>query len=225
MMVPMTAAETARPTALRWSLAVIALVLAAAATVSTLIGGYVRYELLSDRFVSATAPLAHDARVQQALTDAVTAQISGHIDDHALTADLNSLLQHLGVGPVGAHAAAVVRPYVVRYLASPQFDAVWTQVVTLAHADVVTELHGGSGTALSVSGDTLRLDIRPVVAAVKQSLVDSGISAAKAVPDVSVQVTLVTSANVPDALRYGQWYTRWSAWLPAAAAEPRGGPA
>jgi hypothetical protein len=218
MMVPMTAARAARLTALRWSLAVVALVLCAAATVASLIGGYVRSDLLSDRFVSATAPLARDPQVQQMLADTVTTQVSGHLDDHTLTSDLNSILQHFGVGPVGAHAAAIVRPYVVRYLASPQFDQVWTQVVTLAHHDVVTELHGGTGTALTVEGDTLRLDIRPVIAAVKQSLVDSGISAAKAVPDISVHVTLVTSPDVPTALAYGRWYATWSPWLPFAAA-------
>src|SRR5262249_30571976 len=86
------------------------------------------------------------------------------------------------------------------------------------HDDVVTELHGGTGTALTVEGDSLRLDVAPVVAAVKQILIDDGITAARAVPDVSVQVTLVTSPDVPDILRDGRWFTRWSAWLPVAAA-------
>src|SRR5262249_4674292 len=157
MMVPMTAARAARITALRWSLAVVALVLCAAAIVGSLFGGYVRSQLISDRFVTATAPLAHDPHVQALLADAVTAQVSGHLDHHALTSDLNSILRHFGVGPVGAQTAAIVRPYVVNYLASPQFDRVWTQVVTLAHDDLVTELHGGTGTALAVEGDTLRL--------------------------------------------------------------------
>src|SRR5262249_40698687 len=172
MMVPMTAARAARITALRWSLAVVALILCAAASIGSLFGGYVRSQLLSDRFVSASAPLAHDPHVRQLLADTVTAQVSGHLDHHALSSDLNSLLQHFGIGPVGAQAAALVRPYVVNYLASPEFDRVWTQVVTLAHDDLVTEVHGGTGQAMTVEGDTLRLDIRPVVAAVKQSLVD-----------------------------------------------------
>lgn len=218
MMVAMTAARAARITVLRWSLAVVALVLCAAATTASLISGYVRSELLSDRFVSATAPLARDPQVRQMLVDTITTQVSGHLDDHALTSDINSILARFGVGPVGASTAAIVRPYVVRYLASPAFDRVWTQVVTLAHDDVVTDLHGGTGTALTVDGDTLRLDIRPVVAAVRQSLVDSGISAAKAVPDVSVHVTLVTSPDVPTALAAGRWFADWSPWLPVAAA-------
>jgi hypothetical protein len=217
MMVPMTAVGAARITALRWSLAVVALILCAAAIVGSLFGGYVRSQLLSDRFVTATAPLAHDPQVRQLLADTVTAQVSGHLDNHALTSDINSILQHFGVGPVGAQAAAIVRPYVVNYLDSSQFDRVWTQVVTLAHNDLVTELHGGTGKAMTVEGDTLRLDIRPVVAAVKQSLVDSGISAAKAVPDVSVKVTLITSPDVQPALRDGQWFASWSPWLPVAA--------
>jgi len=211
----------------RWTLAVVALALSATMLVGGVIGRYVHTELLdTDSFVAATAPLASDPAVQMIVADQVTTTIAGHLNSESLETQVSSVLKKFGlpagaasmIGPLADYAISFVRPYVERFLASPAFAELWAGLVRLAHTDVVNILTGTTtpGSAVTVAGNAVQLDIGPVITAVKTGLVNDGYTVANSVPDVATQLTVLRSDKVITAQRYGRWFNRYANWFPIA---------
>ncbi|HEY2792625.1 MAG TPA: hypothetical protein VGJ28_09725, partial [Micromonosporaceae bacterium] len=213
--------------AVRWTLAVVVLLLSAVLLVSAVIGRYVRTGLLNtDAFVSATAPLASDAAVQTLIADQVTDQITGHLNSQRLNDQVTSLLDRFGLppglasalGPLADRATTFIRPYVERFVQSDAFAQIWSDLIRLAHGDVVNILSGRAppDAAIAVNNDQVTLDLAPVVDRVKTALVADGLTAVKALPEIPVQVTVVRSERISTIERYARIFNRYADWLPWA---------
>jgi hypothetical protein len=118
------------------------------------------------------APLARDPAIQQAIADQVTAQVLTHLDVPGLTNQ------------------------VVRAVQSDAFADAWTQANRVAHDELVKALTGEGGGAVTVEGDTVSLDLAPIIAVVKQRLVDSGFALAARVPEVDASFVLFQSEDI-----------------------------
>jgi hypothetical protein len=176
----------------------------------------------TDRYVRTIEPLASQPEVQAAVTDNVTDAVMARVDIDTLLSgvapkDRPKLKLALGAlgGPITGGIRDFVHQTVAAFVASDTFRSLWVQLNRQAHAAFVGALTGDSDTAVRVSGDTVTLDLAPVVEQVKQQLVDRGLTVASGIPRVHTKFTLVESKDVRR-VRTGFRALRAAGnWLPA----------
>lgn len=155
----------------------------------------------TDRYVETVAPLASDPAVQGAVADRTTTEIVSRLGTRRHTDAVERLVHNQVVALVYADA----------------FQEIWEQVNREAHTQLVTVLTGEGNESLSVDDNAVRLDLAPVIDAVKQRLVDRGLRAAQRLPTMHVQLTIVESDDVGKAQRAFRLLDTVSTWLPILA--------
>ena len=188
--------------------------------------------LISDtnRYVDTVAPVIDSPAVQSALTTQVTSAVMDNLDVQTLTAQtLQSIAKQPNVPPRVADSLPALtvplvngiegftRTQVAKVLASPQFAQVWDQVNRVAHAQVVKLLEGNQGGAVTAQGDTVTLNLAPVVAAVKARLVSQGFGLANNIPVVNRSFVLAESSSISRAQSFYQLLNTLGVWLPIAS--------
>ncbi|NKY01581.1 hypothetical protein HGA05_08360 [Gordonia polyisoprenivorans] len=169
--------------------------------VLTLLAGYLRSDLLdTDGYVAMVAPLASDPAIRAEVTDALVTVIDDHVDIAALSAEAFSAL----TPGTGTRAAQVLSPLIAaqlqsylhdtveRFVSSSAFATAWTTANRAAHATLDRLLAGDTG--------IVAIDLAPMVARIRQRLIDDGFTAAEQIPAIHHQVVLWQS----DALRRAQ---------------------
>ncbi|GAA0945996.1 hypothetical protein [Pseudonocardia zijingensis] len=204
----------ARPTPptrrrVRWRsvVAAVLLVLGCALAPVALVAVWTRSQLSdTERFVATVEPLAHDPEVQQAVTNRVTATIFEHVDVQSLANEAITALGAQGLPPplvdrlhgfaptISAATTNFVRDKVGELVASPQFAAAWDQAVRVAHQRAVTVL-SGEGQAV-VRGDTVYLDLGPIIDVAKQRLSAEGLTVVDRIPEVHPTIPLFPADNL-----------------------------
>lgn len=180
----------------------------------------------TDRYVETVAPLADEPGVQAAVADEVTAEVLDRIDVSTLTSDVVDGLARQDLPPravVGLRALQVpltsgiesfIGSTVDKIVASPEFAKAWVEANRVAHAQVVRLLSGEQGGGISAQGDEVTINLGPIIAQVRQRLVDQGYSAADRIPTVDKSFVLVTSAGVTKAQRVYSLLDTLGYWLP-----------
>lgn len=189
-------------------------------------------EVLSDtdQYVETVAPVAEDPAVQDALADEVTVAVLERLDVEEVTTEaLDTLAQGENVPPRVAQALpglavpiingveSFTRDQVESLLASPQFAQLWAGVNRLAHEQVVNLLEGNQGGAVSAQGDTITLNLGPIVAEVKARLLDRGFTLAENIPAVDRSFVLVQNDAIGSAQGFYGLLTTLGVWLPVVA--------
>jgi hypothetical protein len=177
----------------------------------------------TDRYVATVAPLASRPDVQAAVTDSVTDAIVARVGLDTLLSGvvpgerprLETALGPLK-GPITGGIKDFVHQTVASFVASDAFATLWKQVNRQAHAAFTGALTGESDSALRIKGDTVTLDLAPVVAQVKRRLTDRGFGVVVArVPSVRTEFTLAKSKDIRRA-RTGFRALQFAGnWLPA----------
>lgn len=175
----------------------------------------------TDRYVDMMEPLASDPDVQAAVTTRVTDAVMTHLNVDALLADVapadrpvvDKALQKLG-GPLTTGVTNFVHGTVERFVTSDAFERVWSNLNRQAHASVVKALTGEGGGAVKLAGDTVTLDLAPVIDRVKQRLVDRGLTVAEKIPEMHTDFTLLTSDSVGKAKKGFRALELLGFWLP-----------
>jgi hypothetical protein len=203
----------------RWGLASVLVVLSVVVWMAAVVGVFARTELLdTDRYVETVAPLARDPVVQQAVADRLTDELVTRLDLEGLLRELVDALEAQGapealdglVGPVTNGVRSFLDTQVRAVLASDQFAQVWDAANRAAHDELDAVLTTGQGRFLMIDGDTLYLDLGGIITAVKQRLVDAGLTLVERLPDFTITVPLVASADISK-------LQRWTRLLNAAA--------
>ncbi|WP_180934478.1 hypothetical protein [Nocardioides ungokensis] len=184
----------------------------------------------TDQYVKTVEPLVHDPAVQAVLTDEVTTAVLDNIDVQGVTKEaLTALAKQRGVSAdvsaviPGLEAALVngvngfVHDQVAKFIASDQFAQVWDQVNRAAHAQMVRLLSGEQGGAVTAQGDTVTLNLGPIIAQVKAALVNQGFSLADKIPTVNKTFVLVQSSSVTHAQGAYKLLEKLGVWLPIIA--------
>ncbi|WP_033213604.1 membrane protein [Kitasatospora phosalacinea] len=205
--------------------AVLLIVLAAVLTPLGVVAAWSKSQVTdTDRFVSTMAPLASDPSVQGAVANRVTTAVMQQLPITDLINDaapndrplLDAALGKLGPA-LTSGLTGFVHDQVLRFVRSDAFATVWTGVLRNSHAAFDKVLTGQGGGAVQVKGDTVSLDLAPVVAAVKDRLVAGGLGLASKIPEVHTDYTLVQS----DAVRKAQTGLRLldlaGFWVPVLA--------
>jgi hypothetical protein len=189
-------------------------------------------EQLSDteRYVATVAPLADDPAVQDALATEVTAAVFESLDVEAFTAQalgviadrpnvpprVAALLPTLAV-PLTDGIESFTREQVDSFFASEEFATLWAEVNRIAHTQVVALLEGNAGGVVSAQDDQITLNLAPIIAAVKERLVDRGFELAANIPEVDRAFVLAESESITRAQGLYRTLDTLGLWLPGVA--------
>lgn len=226
--VPPAPAQARRPSRGRSVLAAVLVTLGVLLTPVSVIAGWAKTTLTdTEAFTSTYAPLGRSPEIQQYVIDQTVAAIDDHLDIDALTADLVAGIQELGAGPRASAALealqgpaalglrTLVRNAVTAFVTSDLFAEVWAQALRVSHTQVVATLEGDPDAVVTVTGDsTIGVQLGPIVARVRDVLVEQGIGIASRIPDVDRTIVVAQSDSVPTIqLAYGLVETLGT-WLP-----------
>lgn len=223
--------------------AVFLVVLTAVLACATVPALYLRSEVLdTDRYVATVAPLASDPAIQAEIANKVTAQITEAVDIEGITRDAMTELGKVaprvaavitGLAPaIAEQTRTLIHTAVSRFVASPQFQDLWTQVNRVAHQGIVNLATGNTGGTVSIDeSGTVTISTKEIIARVKTLLVEQGVDIATRIPEVDAQITLLQSPELvraTEAIRTLDrtapilaWMTALSA-IGAIAVAPRG---
>lgn len=181
----------------------------------------------TDQYVRTIAPLAEDPAVQAAVAAEVTATVLKSIDIDTVTQELlTSLADRPNMppraaaalpalaGPITNGVESFVRTQVAKIVASDEFAKLWGEVNRVAHDEVVRLLAGDPNGAVTAQGDTVTLNLAPIIAHVKQELVNRGFTLAEKIPDVDHSFVLVQSNAVTKAQGAYRLLNTLGTWLP-----------
>ncbi|MFI5661978.1 hypothetical protein [Streptomyces sp. NPDC051684] len=179
----------------------------------------------TDRYVDTVGPLASDPDIQKAVANRATDAIMQRIDLQALLTEVDTSdrpLVEKSLGKLGDSLEGAVRSFVQDkaqgVVASDAFENIWKQTNRKAHSALDKALTGSGGGAVKLEGgDTVTLDLGPVVEQVKQRLVDSGLTVAGKIPEVHTDFTLVTNDNIGKTKTYLRLLQVMGNWLPVLA--------
>ncbi|MFD7696569.1 hypothetical protein [Streptomyces sp. NPDC059805] len=180
----------------------------------------------TDRYVDTVAPLASEPAVQDVVTDRLTARVVSNVDVDAVTKELGKALADAGAppavvdrtqalsGPLKAAVSNVVHGIIDRVVTSDTFEEVWVDANRRAHAAVVAVLTGDDSGAVRAEGDSIKLDVGPLIDDVKQRLVDQGFDKASAIPAPDAQITLFQTDKLSEAQDALRLLDVMGVWLP-----------
>jgi hypothetical protein len=153
------------------------------------------------RYVATVQPLIDDPAIQNVLTDRITNEIISQLNVTGTVDQAASQLQSRGLtristllttfGPqITSAVTGFIHSTVHTVISSQAMATAWVQVNTIAHQAVVKLLSGqGNGTLTNTNGQ-ISLNLAPLIAVVKQALVQRGFSLASNIPIVNATVPL-----------------------------------
>lgn len=194
----------------RGVLAVVLIVLGSLLAPVAIVGGWSRVLLTdTDAFVATMAPLARDARVQAYITDQVVQAVDEKVDFDALVGEvvdglaealnrprLTVALQLLRQPAVDGLQSAV-RNATTRLVSSDAFGTVWDQSLRTTHGQGIAALSGDPNALLAVNNDGLGVRLGPIIAEVKQRLVNQGFALADRIPAIERTIVIADGSSMP----------------------------
>ena len=173
--------------------------------------------LNTDRYVETVTPLAADVGVQNAVIAAVDRQVQANIDVSSLLADVLPPRAQVLAGPISAAMDSLVNSITTKFVRSDAFQQLWVTVNRVAHQQINYLLTGrappNSGLKLSNDG-RVTLDLGVVVNAVKQRLVDRGLTIANKVPAVGATIEIANAKGLVKARKAVRGLNTAANWLP-----------
>jgi chromate transport protein ChrA len=178
------------------------------------------------RYVDNVTPLAGDPTVQAAVADRVTTAVTEQVDVTTIVNQAVSVLEERGLpkaigaqlaglsGPLAGGLRDFVHTQATNVVRSDAFEKAWVAGNTEAHKELKAVLSGNGSAMLKVSGDSVSVDLGPIVAMLKQRLVSSGMSVASAIPDVHPTLRLFHSEDLVKAQTGYTWLNRLKWVLP-----------
>ncbi|MEU9572450.1 hypothetical protein AB0D62_21800 [Streptomyces massasporeus] len=183
----------------------------------------------TDRYVDTVGPLASDPDVQKAVTNRVTSAVLAQIDVDALVKELTDAAAQQGVpprlnqllrdldGPIENGLRELVSSTVERVVTSSAFESVWVNANRRAHSALDKALTGQSDSAVKLENNQVVIDLGPIVADVKDRLVDAGFSVAEKIPAVHTNFVVFASEDVGKIKNYVRVLEILGGWLPVIA--------
>ena len=181
--------------------------------------------LNTNAYVDTVTPLASDPAVQNAIAARVSTEVIKQVDIPKLIDDLAAAtgrpradeIASAIAGPVNDSVQGFVQKTVLKFVQSPRFQALWVTVNTKAHTQLSAVLTGEGTDVVKTQGDQILVEVGPIVAEVKQDLINSGLSVASKIPSVSLQVPVATVQDLPRIQSYVNLLDDLATWLPLAA--------
>ena len=136
----------------------------------TYVVAWTHYVVLSDKgFTKTVVPIGTDPAVTSAVAAALTDQIFTSLNAQQTVATALPPKAHFLAGPITNAAHGYVQGGVAKALQSSQFQALWTQAIDLAHAQLLSVLDGNSKAVSTTDGQVV-LNLVPLFDAALQNL-------------------------------------------------------
>ena len=173
----------------------------------------------TDRYLATVKPLAKSPVIKKAVANAATDQIMERIP-------LDKVVDLPGLPPVltGVIDSAadqlqretekLVREAVTNFVDSKTFVNIWVTANRSAHPQVVALITGQDTNRLKVNDGQVSADLTPVIADVKQGLLDDNQVWASLIPDVSVKIVLLQSDYLLKTQQISRALSKSADWLP-----------
>ncbi|MGW7262186.1 hypothetical protein [Streptomyces sp. NPDC054842] len=183
----------------------------------------------TDRYVDTVKPLAGDPDVQKAVTNRVTDAVLAQVDVDALVKQLTQAAEQDGVpprvtkllgdldGPISNGLKRLVSGTVEKVVTSSAFETVWVNANRRAHSALDKALTGQSDSTVKLKDNQVVVDLGPIVAQVKDQLVDAGFSPAAKIPAVHTDFVVFASKDVGEIKTYVRVLEILGGWLPLIA--------
>ncbi|MFE7275156.1 hypothetical protein [Streptomyces sp. NPDC057623] len=183
----------------------------------------------TDRYVATVGPLASNPDVQEAVTNRVTSAVLERVDVDALVQQLTDAASAQGVppraadllknldGPIESGLNQLVANTVHRVVTSSAFQTVWVDANRRAHAALDEALTGEGEGAVKLKDNQVVIDIGPIVARVKDRLVDAGLTPAAKIPEVHTNFVVFASEDIGEIKTYMRVLELLGGWLPVIA--------
>ncbi|HET9648001.1 MAG TPA: hypothetical protein VFP34_07195 [Microlunatus sp.] len=181
----------------------------------------------TDRFVATYAPLAHDPAVQAYVVDQTMAVVNQNIDVNQLTSEAIDGIKGLGLpprvssaldllkGPAASGLESTLRRGVTEFVGSDAFAQAWERALRISHTQLMATLGNDPNAIIAAQQDgTIGIQLGPIVADIKQSLVDRGVAIASRIPAVNKTIPVAQAANLPTAQLGYQLVVATGGWLP-----------
>lgn len=223
----------ARRKAGRWRpfVAVILIVLGCVLAPLAVVSGWAKATVTdTDRFVATYAPLAHDPAIQSYVVSEAMTVINQNVDVDGLTSEVIDGIKGLGVRPrVGealdllkAPAAQGIQSMMQRgvetFVTSDAFATAWQQALRISHAQLTATLSNDPNALLKAQTDgTIGIEIGPIIAQIKQSLIDRGITVASRIPAINKTIPIAQAENLPTVQVGYRIVVAAGTWLPWVA--------
>ncbi|MGA5496834.1 hypothetical protein ACPCSP_20975 [Streptomyces cinereoruber] len=162
----------------------------------------------TDRYVATVGPLASDPDVQEAVTDRVTDVVLAQVGVGALVKQLTDAAAEQGVpprsaalisdldGPISDGLERLVRDAVGEVVTSSAFETVRADANRRARSALDKALTDRSDTVVELKDDEVVIDLGPVVAQVKDRMVEAGSSPTAKIPAVHTDFVVFASEDV-----------------------------
>jgi len=205
--------------------AVVLILVAAVLTPLGLVAAWTNSQVTdTDRYVATMAPLASDPAIQAAITNRVTEAVMKNLPVDSLLEDiaptdrplLDRALKQLG-NTLTDGLTGFVHSQVEKVVESDEFASIWVTINRDAHAAIDKALTGEGGGAVEIKGDTVTLDLAPIIDRVRTRLVDGGLSIASKIPEVHTDFTLVKSDKIKKVQTGVRLLELAGFWLPVLA--------
>jgi hypothetical protein len=231
-MTPAVAGAPKRGRSWGWTLlATVLMVIGAILAPVAVVASWAKVQLTdTDSFVATYAPLAHDPAVQSFVTDQAVKAVQENVDIPQITSQVVDGITDLGTGPVATKAlnalkgplaegiVSLMQSTVQRFVASDAFAQIWQQALRTSHDQLVATMQNDPKAAVTVGSDgSVGIQLAPIIARVKQLLIDQGLTFANQIPTIDRTITVAQSSSIPTLqLVYGLAVAA-GAWLPWVA--------
>ena len=143
----------------------------------------------TDRYLAAVSPLASDSGVQDTVATLITTEAMKQID----------------LGPLQETVEQFLHESVLSFTTTEAFQRAWDTANRTAHDAVTAALHGDGG-------QTVTIDLAPVIEQAKQELVNSGVPFADRIPVHRTSITVLSADRADDLRSWFQWLRYCSVW-------------
>jgi hypothetical protein len=143
-------------------------------------------------YIKTVGPIAADPAVTAAISRRVTDQLYTALDPQTIVAGALPPKAAFLAGPITNGSKSYVEDAVNKVLASPQFQTLWIQANTVAHAQLVSALRG-DGNVLSTTNNMVVLNLVPLLNAALHNV--QGFAAS--VVGKPITLPTITTADLP----------------------------
>ncbi len=204
----------------RWTAAIAILVIAALLTPPALVGFWGRRTIVdAQRYLDTVGPLASSPVIQDAVATEVSDQLltaaRSNLDEIIAQLDLPPAILALRPAIAGA-VDSFVESSVQKIVASDQFEALWLRVNAQLQEDLLKALNGDQTGAVTVRDGVVYLDLSVVAEAVRQALVDRGLTVFANLPipaQTGREIVLLSSSQLDAAQQVWTFTDPIARWL------------
>ncbi len=156
----------------------------------------------TEQFVATVGPLGSDPAIVNSIAETVSDALTQNVD---LEAEVKKYLPPAAAplaGPIAGAIPTFVEQATVKLLSTEQFQELWTKAVGSLQEAVIKVLEGNNDGPVTESNGQIVLDLGVVIEAVKQRLVDQGLTAiadAPIPPAADREIVLLNADQVQQA--------------------------